>query len=213
MYHFLKIVKKISRGIQSLFNKRKTNHDVVRNMLKQLSDDFYSAYDKRLKMGDITLDKYCLTYGVTKEQVKVYCDTLPLLEPIYPVCVLCNKPWEHLEKEKFPQGNGQYIDWVDSLSMSCCGGENNENHYGINYYQSDANICSFDMEVGTMFSADWIINWNCNCGVPECLGKNVITSNSEAYNYSILCYFTDEITFKSTKQEIDDFIGKMLLLK
>lgn len=194
------------------------NITLAKEMLEILKADYRIAAKSPSRMvGHINLTTYKKKFGVIDADIQAYIDTLPLMKIIYPNCVRCGREWQSLEKRIWPHGgNGSLIEWVDYFTMWCSGTAENAKgfHDYLTYYQSRPDRCSFEMEVDDLHGKDYVVHWNCHCGVKECYEKNVIAlqgndKNKEEYKIIKVC---KEIPFDISREALYKLIEPNLSL-
>lgn len=174
---------------------------LAQQMIDALKKDWKDAIDSGQRyVGHINHRDYSQKFGVKEEDIKVYCQSLTMIEPIYFNCFKCGKEWTSLEKEVSLTGNC-HIEWVDSFTMWCCGNDGNE-HDTIWYHQYQNGKCTFIMEVDDLHGTNYDVRWNCNCMVEECYGKNVIRDNDDDSDKIIKFCSQEELPYNISREDL-----------
>lgn len=169
-----------------------SNIILAQQMLETLKRDFYQAWNgQSLCLAHIDLPTYCKKFGVSKEDIRAYCNTLTLMVPVYPTCFTCHLEWTSLRKYAEPINNGHIIDWVDSFTMWC-----GRDHDTMWYYQDADGSCSFDLE--TSFDGiDYLVSW-------DPTGKSTIATginDNEVYKLIRTCTL-EELPYNISQEEL-----------
>jgi hypothetical protein len=184
------------------------NIKLAQQMLETLKVDFKAAFQSGSRdCGNITIENYQARFGVSTEDIDAYCATLTPLVPLYPVCVLCGNEWSSTEKIIKPIHNGQIINFVDHFTMWCVGSEDKEHEHDTMWYFQDKEYgASFNLDTESL-NDNYIIRWNCHCGVKECYGKTVIVDDTNDQYKIIKSYDTmEELPFNIALEKLKLYI-------